>query len=44
VDIEIGETSDTHAQILGDAIQAGDIIVLNPPTPNMMFGGPGGGG
>ncbi len=43
VDIEIGETSDTNAQILGDTIQVGDIVVLNPPMPNMMFGGPGGG-
>lgn len=44
VDITIGETSDTNAQILGDTIQIGDIVVLNPPMPNMMFGGPPGGG
>ncbi|MHC1783206.1 MAG: efflux RND transporter periplasmic adaptor subunit [Anaerolineaceae bacterium] len=43
VDIEIGETSDTHAQLLGDTVKVGDIVVLNPPTPNMMFG-PGSGG
>jgi HlyD family secretion protein len=42
VDIEIGETSDTHAQLLGDTVKVGDVIVLNPPTVNMMFG-PGGG-
>jgi HlyD family secretion protein len=45
IDIEIGETSDTHAQLLGDTVKVGDVIVLNPPTVNMMFGpGSGGGG
>jgi HlyD family secretion protein len=43
VDIQIGETSDTNAQLLGDTVKVGDLVILNPPSQSPVFG-PGGGG
>jgi HlyD family secretion protein len=43
VEIQIGETSDTNAQILGDTIKVGDLVILNPPSSPVRFGPQGGG-
>lgn len=43
VEIKIGETSDTSAQILVDTVKVGDVVILNPPSTPMMFGPQGGG-
>jgi len=46
-EIELGATSEEFAQVLSEDFQAGDAVVLNPPTidftnPGGMGGGPGG--
>jgi HlyD family secretion protein len=39
VEIEIGSTSEVNSEIVSDNLQAGDLVVLNPPS--LDFGGPG---
>jgi multidrug efflux pump subunit AcrA (membrane-fusion protein) len=46
-EIELGSTSEEYTQVLSEDFQAGDVVVLNPPTmdftgPGGMGGGPGG--
>jgi HlyD family secretion protein len=36
--IQLGVSSDTQSQVLDGELQAGDLVVLNPPE-NMIFGG-----
>jgi HlyD family secretion protein len=40
VKIELGASSDVESEVIGGDLEAGDLIILNPPT---IFGGPGGG-
>ena len=44
VEITLGASSDRHSQLLEGDLQAGDLIVLNPPIDFFSGGPPGGGG
>ncbi|MGH2582293.1 MAG: efflux RND transporter periplasmic adaptor subunit [Anaerolineales bacterium] len=44
VSVTLGASSETHSELLGDAIQAGDVIVINPPTTVFDPSNPPGGG
>ncbi len=41
VEIRLGATSDTVSEVVGGSLQAGDLIIQNPPSTTL---GPGGGG
>ncbi len=43
VEVELGVSSDMYSQIIGGELNAGDTIILNPPT-NFFDNAPGGGG
>ena len=42
VEITLGSSSDSFSQVLEGDLEAGDLIILNPPSN--IFNGPGGGG
>ena len=44
VAVSLGASSETHSELLGDAIQEGDVIVINPPTTVFDPANPPGGG
>jgi HlyD family secretion protein len=47
IEISLGASSDTHSEVVNGDIEAGDLIVLNPPAmffgPDSDFGPPSGG-
>jgi HlyD family secretion protein len=44
VEITLGSSSDLYSEVIDGELQAGDTIVLNPPSMMLNFGGPPGGG
>lgn len=44
VQITLGASSDLYSEVIDGELEAGDTLVLNPPSTTLNFGGPPGGG